>query len=380
VEICRERNFTPLPAEFTSWPKPRNLDTRSQPVYSYRIFATNPSFEVGKALGDVDVQYVWRFLRDHDIDLAARKSWCESNDPAFVAKAADVVGLYVDPPAKAIVLCVDEKPSIQALERAQGYLKLPNGHALTGQSHDYIRRDARPYWIAIFAPGVGRRPVAPLPVVDGGCGERSALQALAEQARGRNSWLRRHLPRFYRFRPLLFLQRCFTVRLCRAAVLPVGRVRADGISCTPRRSRSDLIAVPLGHSRCDEPFASFTTRTRAMGGAPIRKCVRVDVNTHNDMSVSLEFACHFLSNLQPLFPGPWHLDAIVKNFQQRRIIFLFDPIGSDRWRWLVLNPERSGAAKRFAHDLIGSRWIGVSPKRWLILVRRGNHRQQPFES
>lgn len=34
---------------------------------------------------------------------------------------------------KAIVLCVDEKPSIQALERAQGYLKLPNGRALTGQ-------------------------------------------------------------------------------------------------------------------------------------------------------------------------------------------------------------------------------------------------------
>ena len=37
------------------------------------------------------------------------------------------------------MLCVDEKPSIQALERAQGYLKLPNGRALTGQSHDYKR-------------------------------------------------------------------------------------------------------------------------------------------------------------------------------------------------------------------------------------------------
>jgi hypothetical protein len=86
---------------------------------------------LAKALGDVDVQYVWRFLREHNIDLAARKSWCESNDPVFVAKAADVVGLYVDPPAKAIVLCVDEKPSIQALERAQGYLKLPNGRAST---------------------------------------------------------------------------------------------------------------------------------------------------------------------------------------------------------------------------------------------------------
>ena len=77
------------------------------------------------ALGDVDVQYVWRFLRSHKIDLAARKSWCESNDPEFSAKAADIVGLYVDPPAKAIVLCVDEKPSIQALERAQGYLRCP---------------------------------------------------------------------------------------------------------------------------------------------------------------------------------------------------------------------------------------------------------------
>ncbi|MEY9604336.1 transposase [Bradyrhizobium japonicum] len=68
---------------------------------------------LAEALGDVDVQYVWRFLRSHKIDLVARKSWCESNDPNFTAKAADVVGLYVAPPAKAIVLCVDEKPSIQ---------------------------------------------------------------------------------------------------------------------------------------------------------------------------------------------------------------------------------------------------------------------------
>ena len=91
------------------------------------------------ALGDVDVQYVWRFLRAQKIDLAGRKSWCESNDPEFVAKAADVVGLYMAPPENAIVICVDEKPSIQALERAQGYLKLPNGRALTGHSHDYKR-------------------------------------------------------------------------------------------------------------------------------------------------------------------------------------------------------------------------------------------------
>src|ERR1700682_523010 len=94
---------------------------------------------LAEALDDVDVQYVWRFLRSHKIDLVVRKSWCESNDPNFTVKAADVVGLYVAPPEKAIVLCVDEKPSIQALERAQGYLKLPNGRVLTGHSHDYKR-------------------------------------------------------------------------------------------------------------------------------------------------------------------------------------------------------------------------------------------------
>jgi len=104
---------------------------------------------LAKALGDVDVQYIWRFLREHKIDLAARKSWCESNDPQFATKAADVVGLYIDPPAKAIVLCVDEKPSIQALERAQGYLKLPNGRALTGQSHDYMRHGTTTLFAAL---------------------------------------------------------------------------------------------------------------------------------------------------------------------------------------------------------------------------------------
>ena len=48
---------------------------------------------IAKALGDVDVQYVWRSLRKQKIDLGGRKSWCESTDPEFAAKAADVVGL-----------------------------------------------------------------------------------------------------------------------------------------------------------------------------------------------------------------------------------------------------------------------------------------------
>jgi transposase len=111
------------------------------------------------ALGDVDVQYVWRFLRAQKIDLAGRKSWCESNDPEFVAKAAEVVGLYMAPPENAIVICVDEKPSIQALERAQGYLKLPNGRALTGHSHDY-KRNGTSTLFAAFEVATGKVTVA----------------------------------------------------------------------------------------------------------------------------------------------------------------------------------------------------------------------------
>jgi transposase len=104
---------------------------------------------IAKALGDVGVQYVWRFLRAQKIDLSGRKLWCESNDPDFAAKAAEIVGLYLDPPDNALVLAVDEKPHIQALERAQGYLKLPNGRALTGQAHTYKRHGTSTLFAAL---------------------------------------------------------------------------------------------------------------------------------------------------------------------------------------------------------------------------------------
>ena len=86
--------------------------------------------------GTADRLRAWRcrcaiylaLLRAQKIDLAARKSWCESNDPDFAAKAAEIVGLYLNPPRqRASCSAVDEKPSIQALERKQGYLKLPTG-------------------------------------------------------------------------------------------------------------------------------------------------------------------------------------------------------------------------------------------------------------
>ena len=94
---------------------------------------------LAKTLGDVSKHQVWRVLRRHGIQLQRRRSWCISTDPEFAPKAADIVGLYLEPPDNAVVLCVEEKPQIQALERAQGWLRLPNGKALTGFNHGYKR-------------------------------------------------------------------------------------------------------------------------------------------------------------------------------------------------------------------------------------------------
>lgn len=104
---------------------------------------------LARELVDIHEQYIWRFLRAQKIDLSGRKSWCQSTDPDFVSKAADIVGLYMAPPTNAVVLSVDEKPSIQALERAQGYLKLPNGRAMIGQSHDYKRHGTSTLFAAL---------------------------------------------------------------------------------------------------------------------------------------------------------------------------------------------------------------------------------------
>lgn len=104
---------------------------------------------VAKALGDVSKHQVWRVLRRHGIHLKRRRSWCISTDPEFAPKAADIVGLYLEPPDNAVVICVDEKPHVQALERAQGWLRLPNGKALTGFSHGYKRHGTTTLFAAL---------------------------------------------------------------------------------------------------------------------------------------------------------------------------------------------------------------------------------------
>src|SRR4029077_567753 len=100
-------------------------------------------------LGQVSKDQVWRVMRKHHLSLARRQSWCVSTDPEFSRKAADVVGLYLNPPQNALVLCVDEKPCIQALERAQGWIRLPNGRALTGIAHEYKRHGTTTLFAAL---------------------------------------------------------------------------------------------------------------------------------------------------------------------------------------------------------------------------------------
>ena len=104
---------------------------------------------LAERLGDVSKAQVWRVLRRLDICLQRRRSWCIRTDPQFGPKAADVVGLYLNPPENALILSVDEKPSIQALERAQGYLRLPHGKAVNGFRHCYKRHGTTTLFAAL---------------------------------------------------------------------------------------------------------------------------------------------------------------------------------------------------------------------------------------
>jgi transposase len=91
------------------------------------------------------VQRVWRAfgLQPHRLE-----TFKLSTDPDFVAKVRDVVGLYVSPPAHAIVLCVDEKSQIQALDRSQPMLPMRPGQ-VARRTHDYKRHGTTSLFAAL---------------------------------------------------------------------------------------------------------------------------------------------------------------------------------------------------------------------------------------
>lgn len=91
------------------------------------------------------VQRIWSELglQPHRVD-----AFKVSNDPRFTEKLIDVVGLYLNPPEKAIVLCMDEKSSVQALDRTQASLPLKRGRAAT-MTHDYKRHGTTTLFAAL---------------------------------------------------------------------------------------------------------------------------------------------------------------------------------------------------------------------------------------
>jgi len=103
------------------------------------------SMAAAMAISHTSVQRIW-----HEYGLKPHlvRGFKVSNDPAFVAKVKDVVGLYLDPPARALVLAVDEKSQIQALDRTQPGLPLKKGRAGT-MTHDYKRNGTTTLFAAL---------------------------------------------------------------------------------------------------------------------------------------------------------------------------------------------------------------------------------------
>ncbi|MCM2392745.1 IS630 family transposase, partial [Streptomyces albipurpureus] len=81
---------------------------------------------------------IGRIWKRFDLKPHLQDSFKLSTDPQFVAKVVDVVGLYHHPPEKAVVLCVDEKSQIQALDRSQPVLPMMPGMP-ERRTHDYLR-------------------------------------------------------------------------------------------------------------------------------------------------------------------------------------------------------------------------------------------------
>jgi transposase len=102
---------------------------------------------MAKATG-ISVSSVQRIWRAHGLDPQRVRQFKLSKDPAFATKLKDIVGLYVDPPAHAVVLSVDEKSQIQALDRTQPGLPLKPGRAGT-MTHDYKRHGTTTLFAAL---------------------------------------------------------------------------------------------------------------------------------------------------------------------------------------------------------------------------------------
>lgn len=133
---------------------PRTLDDARIEAVIVRTLETLPpdathwsSRGMARASG-VSISSVQRIWRAFGLQPHRLETFKLSTDPDFVAKVRDVVGLYVSPPEHAIVLCVDEKSQIQALDRTQPLLPMRPGQAAR-RSHDYKRHGTTSLFAAL---------------------------------------------------------------------------------------------------------------------------------------------------------------------------------------------------------------------------------------
>lgn len=96
----------------------------------------------------IDKSMVERVWREHNLKPHRVKTFKLSRDPRFIEKLVDVVGLYLNPPEHALVLCCDEKSQIQALDRTQPGLPLKKGRCGT-MTHDYVRHGTTTLFTAL---------------------------------------------------------------------------------------------------------------------------------------------------------------------------------------------------------------------------------------
>lgn len=102
---------------------------------------------VAKAVG-ISLRAVQRIWDTHRLQPHRLRTFKKSNDPAFAEKVEDVVGLYMEPPCHAVVLSIDEKSQIQALDRTQPGLPLKPGKCAT-MTHDYKRNGTTTLFAAL---------------------------------------------------------------------------------------------------------------------------------------------------------------------------------------------------------------------------------------
>jgi transposase len=138
----RPARIPPLPKAVVEGVVMRTLEEAAPDAMTHW---TAPAMAATSGLSISSVQRIWRAhgLRPHQV-----RSFKLSTDPKFAAKVEDIVGLYVDPPAHAVVLSIDEKSQIQALDRTQPGLPMKKGRAGT-MTHDYKRHGTTTLFAAL---------------------------------------------------------------------------------------------------------------------------------------------------------------------------------------------------------------------------------------